>query len=91
MFMDNLRIYTKGGTGGSGKPRVGGVGGRGGHVYVICKEDVTLKDVLNSNESKRFLASHGQASGYVLITARKRSCGKVMFSQVFACSRKGKG
>ena len=76
MFMDNLRIYTKGGTGGSGKPKVGGVGGRGGHVYVICKEDVTLKDVLNSNESKRFLASHGQVSGYVLITAANEVAGR---------------
>ena len=67
MFMDNLRIYTKGGTGGKGTQKMGGVGGRGGHVYVICKEGVTLRDVLNSNESKRFLAGHGHASGYVFI------------------------
>ena len=36
-------------------------------MYVICQEGVTLQDVLKSNESKRFLAGHGRASGYVLV------------------------
>lgn len=37
-FLDSLRLYVKGGSGGMGYPRFGGVGGNGGNIYVEAKE-----------------------------------------------------
>ena len=47
-------------------PRFGGTGGRGGHIYVLCKEGATLENVSKS-EGKRFFAGHGAASSYAFI------------------------
>ncbi|KAK8373366.1 hypothetical protein O3P69_008778 [Scylla paramamosain] len=38
-FVDVLRLHVRGGAGGMGLPRLGGVGGAGGDVYVEGKED----------------------------------------------------
>lgn len=37
-FLDSLRLYLRGGSGGMGYPRFGGVGGNGGNIYVEAKE-----------------------------------------------------
>lgn len=37
-FLDSLRLYVRGGSGGMGYPRFGGVGGNGGNIYVEAKE-----------------------------------------------------
>lgn len=37
-FLDTLRLHVKGGTGGTGLPRYGGIGGKGGDVYVETVE-----------------------------------------------------
>lgn len=37
-FIDSLRVYVKGGGGGMGLPKYGGVGGKGGDVYISGKE-----------------------------------------------------
>jgi len=37
-FIDSLRLNVKGGAGGMGLPKYGGVGGRGGSVVVEAKE-----------------------------------------------------
>ena len=38
-WIDSLRGFVKGGAGGTGLPQVGGLGGRGGDVYVeACKK-----------------------------------------------------
>lgn len=37
-FLDTLRLHVKGGTGGMGLPRYGGIGGKGGDVYVEAVE-----------------------------------------------------
>lgn len=42
-FLDTLRLHVKGGTGGTGLPRYGGIGGNGGDVYVeAVKGKVTI-------------------------------------------------
>ena len=55
-------MYVKGGPGGQGLPKFGGKGGRGGHVYVVCEKNATLKKVISENPSKRFLAGNGTNS-----------------------------
>nr|CAD7432104.1 unnamed protein product [Timema monikensis] len=58
-FLDSLRLYVRGGTGGMGFPKYGGVGGKGGSVYVMAKEEGDLKSVSKKHSSKRVLAGHG--------------------------------
>uniref|UniRef100_A0A8C9REN0 GTP-binding protein 10 n=1 Tax=Scleropages formosus TaxID=113540 RepID=A0A8C9REN0_SCLFO len=58
-FVDNLRLYVKGGSGGMGLPRLGGQGGKGGDVWVVTKEAVTLKKVKDKHPQKRILAGAG--------------------------------
>ena len=64
MFMDNMRIYVKGGTGGQGHVKYGGIGGRGGHVYVQGVENTTLSKILSENDSKRYVAKTGTRSRF---------------------------
>lgn len=45
-FVDTLRLAVKGGHGGNGFPKYGGVGGQGGCVYCVAKEDTTLTNVV---------------------------------------------
>ncbi|XP_014293902.1 GTP-binding protein 10 homolog [Halyomorpha halys] len=59
-FLDTLRIYVKGGSGGMGMPKYGGVGGNGGNIFAVGKEGVTLKDVVAKNVTKRITAMSGE-------------------------------
>ncbi|MFT7819411.1 GTP-binding protein 10 [Arapaima gigas] len=61
-FVDNLRLYVKGGSGGMGLPRLGGQGGRGGDVWVVAQKGVTLKKIKDKHPQKRFLARTGTNS-----------------------------
>ncbi|XP_048881165.1 GTP-binding protein 10 [Brienomyrus brachyistius] len=61
-FVDNLRLYVKGGSGGMGLPRLGGQGGKGGDVWVIAKESITLKKVKDMYPQKRMVAGVGTNS-----------------------------
>ncbi|XP_078481775.1 GTP-binding protein 10-like [Ciona intestinalis] len=63
-FIDKLRIYVRGGTGGNGHPTLGGIGGRGGDVYLVgaTKSDMTLKSMKDKYPEKRFVADTGQSS-----------------------------
>lgn len=47
--------------------RFGGVGGQGGSVIAVAKEDMTLKDVHVQNKSKRYMAPHGRDSTHNFI------------------------
>nr|XP_055065938.1 GTP-binding protein 10 [Misgurnus anguillicaudatus] len=58
-FVDNIRLYVRGGSGGMGLPRLGGQGGNGGDVWVMAKEGVTLKQIKDKHPSKRFTAGVG--------------------------------
>ncbi|KAK5922310.1 hypothetical protein CgunFtcFv8_019584 [Champsocephalus gunnari] len=61
-FVDNLRVYVRGGSGGMGLPRLGGHGGNGGDVWVVASKKVTLKKVKDKYPQKRFLAGAGANS-----------------------------
>ncbi|KAG9329386.1 hypothetical protein JZ751_005427 [Albula glossodonta] len=61
-FIDNLRLYVRGGSGGMGLPRLGGQGGKGGDVWVTAKDGVTLKNIKDKYPHKRFIAGVGTNS-----------------------------
>ena len=53
----------RGGRGGTGLPRVEGVGGAGGDVYIRADASVKdLADVRRKNIEQRYLAEHGENS-----------------------------
>ncbi|XP_044151094.1 GTP-binding protein 10 [Bufo gargarizans] len=58
-FIDNLRILVKGGTGGMGLPRLGGEGGKGGDVWVVAKNGVTMKNLRSKCPQKRAVGGVG--------------------------------
>ncbi|GBP56854.1 GTP-binding protein 10 homolog [Eumeta japonica] len=61
-FLDSLRIHVKGGTGGTGLPKYGGLGGQGGCVYCIGKENVNLKSIMSKYRAQTIEAGHGEDS-----------------------------
>uniref|UniRef100_A0A8C0SWF0 GTP-binding protein 10 n=1 Tax=Canis lupus familiaris TaxID=9615 RepID=A0A8C0SWF0_CANLF len=63
-FIDNLRIFTRGGTGGMGYPRLGGEGGKGGDVWVVAHKRMTLKQLKDKYPQKRFVAGEGANSRF---------------------------
>uniref|UniRef100_A0AAX7UJF8 GTP-binding protein 10 n=1 Tax=Astatotilapia calliptera TaxID=8154 RepID=A0AAX7UJF8_ASTCA len=62
-FVDNLRLYVRGGSGGMGLPRLGGQGGKGGDVWVVATKNMTLKRIKDKFPQKRFVADAGANSG----------------------------
>jgi len=63
LFRDTLRIKVQGGAGGPGLPKYGGIGGKGGDVYVVgTSRAATLECVLNHRNNKNgwFEAPKGQ-------------------------------
>lgn len=61
-FLDKVRVYVRGGGGGQGHPQYGGQGGRGGHIYVTGQEGMTLKQLVSTHPTKRFIGSSGTNS-----------------------------
>ncbi|XP_053625032.1 GTP-binding protein 10 homolog [Plodia interpunctella] len=61
-FIDSVRLHVKGGTGGTGLPKYGGLGGQGGCVYCVGKEDANLKNIMNMHRGKTLVAGHGEDS-----------------------------
>ncbi|XP_076162702.1 GTP-binding protein 10 homolog [Ptiloglossa arizonensis] len=61
-FIDSLYIHVKGGSGGSGLPKYGGIGGNGGNVYVIAEEKVTLENVKSNLKNLKLKAESGGES-----------------------------
>ncbi|XP_022051699.1 GTP-binding protein 10 [Acanthochromis polyacanthus] len=61
-FVDNLRLYVRGGGGGMGLPRLGGQGGNGGDVWVVATKNMTLKRIKDKYPQKRFVAGAGANS-----------------------------
>ena len=62
-WIDTLRVYVKGGTGGAGLPPVDGVGGQGGSVWVRASDKIrTLHEVRSKNRSQRYVADGGEDS-----------------------------
>lgn len=61
-FIDSVRLHVKGGTGGTGLPKFGGLGGQGGCVYCTGKEDANLKSIMGKFRGKTIIAGHGEDS-----------------------------
>lgn len=61
-FIDSLRLHVKGGTGGAGLSRYGGLGGAGGSVYVVAKNGQRLENIVKSLKIKRIKADPGSDS-----------------------------
>ncbi|XP_053666543.1 GTP-binding protein 10 homolog [Anopheles marshallii] len=70
-FLDTLRLTTKGGHGGNGLPKYGGVGGQGGAVYFVAKEGKSLRDVVTKHPNKRVVAGNGEESSKARILGRR--------------------
>uniref|UniRef100_A0A8C5R0V2 GTP-binding protein 10 n=1 Tax=Leptobrachium leishanense TaxID=445787 RepID=A0A8C5R0V2_9ANUR len=58
-FIDNLRVFVKGGAGGMGLPRLGGQGGKGGDVWMVASKEVNLKTIKDKFPHKRFSGAAG--------------------------------
>lgn len=69
--MDSLRLTVKGGHGGNGIPKYGGIGGQGGCVYLVATEGITLKNLAQKFREKRAAASSGEDSTKVRILGRR--------------------
>lgn len=61
-FIDSVRLHVKGGSGGTGLPKYGGMGGQGGCVYCVGKEKANLKKILTMSRGKTINAGHGEDS-----------------------------
>ncbi|XP_061942284.1 GTP-binding protein 10 homolog isoform X2 [Apis cerana] len=61
-LIDSLRIHVTGGTGGSGLPSYGGLGGPGGNVYLIPEKKLTLKNVKYKLNNMKLKAGKGSES-----------------------------
>ncbi|XP_045108237.1 GTP-binding protein 10 homolog [Portunus trituberculatus] len=61
-FVDMLRLHVRGGPGGMGLPRLGGVGGKGGDVYVEGKEGHSLLKVRKARPDQRWVGATGMDS-----------------------------
>ncbi|XP_062322006.1 GTP-binding protein 10 [Osmerus eperlanus] len=70
-FVDNLRLYVRGGSGGMGLPRLGGQGGKGGDVLVVAKKEITLKKIKAKYPQKRFVAGVGMNSSVRALKGEK--------------------
>uniref|UniRef100_A0A8C7Y094 GTP-binding protein 10 n=1 Tax=Oryzias sinensis TaxID=183150 RepID=A0A8C7Y094_9TELE len=70
-FVDNLRLYVRGGGGGMGLPRLGGQGGNGGDVWVVAKKNMTLKRIKDKYPLKRFVGGSGGNSSVRALKGEK--------------------
>ncbi|KAH3721511.1 GTP-binding protein 10-like [Dreissena polymorpha] len=67
-FFDKVRIHVRGGAGGQGFPKFGGIGGRGGDVVIRATEKATFQKLVEITPLKRFTAgSGGNSSKQVLL------------------------
>lgn len=73
-FLDNLRLYVRGGSGGMGLPRLGGQGGNGGDVYVVATKNMNLKRIKDRYPQKRFVGGAGANSRFVSRNITFRIC-----------------
>uniref|UniRef100_A0AAY4AUE1 GTP-binding protein 10 n=1 Tax=Denticeps clupeoides TaxID=299321 RepID=A0AAY4AUE1_9TELE len=70
-FVDNLRLYVRGGSGGMGVPRLGGHGGDGGDVWLVSRKGVTLRQIKNRHPDKRFTGGVGADSSVQALKGEK--------------------
>ncbi|XP_046655449.1 GTP-binding protein 10-like isoform X1 [Daphnia pulicaria] len=61
-FIDSLKLTIRGGPGGNGHPKYGGIGGKGGNVIFVADEEMTLKKVLHKVPTRLIKAAEGENS-----------------------------
>ncbi|XP_063707929.1 GTP-binding protein 10 homolog [Culicoides brevitarsis] len=71
VFLDSLTLRLKGGHGGNGLGRYGGVGGQGGAVVFIAKEKATLRKILKKYPRGEIRAGDGEHSSKLRIIGRR--------------------
>lgn len=62
VFTDSLKIRVRGGNGGPGLPNYGGIGGKGGDVYVKASKNVHSLEQVKKRFTKIVVAGNGQDS-----------------------------
>lgn len=63
LFVDSIKIKVRGGKGGHGLPQYGGIGGKGGDVYVKgTTRPINLKKVLHKSPDGMFIAGDGMSA-----------------------------
>ncbi|OQV20354.1 putative GTP-binding protein 10 [Hypsibius exemplaris] len=90
-FIDSLRMYVAGGTGGNGLEKYGGVGGKGGDVWVVPEKTnspdcASLKRLYKRNPSQRWEAGHGGNSAKMAV---KGVPGRTLLSEDKICVARG--
>lgn len=70
-FLDTLRLTVRGGHGGNGLPKYGGIGGQGGCVHLIAKNNVTLRQLCQRYKDKRIVACHGGDSSKIRVLGQR--------------------
>jgi len=63
-------VYVRGGSGGQGLLKLGGIGGEGGDVEVVCREGTTLSQ-LARQPSRRYVAESGENSSKRCVHGKK--------------------
>ncbi|XP_037958721.1 GTP-binding protein 10 homolog [Teleopsis dalmanni] len=70
-FIDSLRLNVHAGHGGNGLPQYGGIGGQGGCIYFVAKENTTMRKVAQTFKEKRITASSGEDSSKLRLLGRR--------------------
>ncbi|VDP31261.1 unnamed protein product [Soboliphyme baturini] len=70
LLRDHLRIYVRGGTGGKGQFKYGGIGGDGGDVYLEAK-NITLQQLAGQQPKMRFIAKSGKTCRKLFLIGEK--------------------
>ena len=63
-------MYARGGSGGQGSLKLGGIGGEGGNVEVVCREGASLSQ-LARQASRRYIAGPGEGSSKRCVHGKK--------------------
>lgn len=71
VFLDSIQLKLKGGHGGTGLGKYGGVGGQGGAIYFIAKENATLRGILKKYPTREVVAGNGEDSSKLRIVGRR--------------------
>ena len=61
-FVDHLRLHLRGGPGGQGLPKHGGLGGKGGDVILEADSKVYLKHLKQATGGRRYMGGAGKNS-----------------------------
>ncbi|XP_068615987.1 GTP-binding protein 10 [Brachionichthys hirsutus] len=77
-FIDNLRLYVRGGSGGMGLQRLGGKGGDGGDVWVVATKKMTLKMIKDKYPLKHFVAGVGANSSVRALKGEKGNSREIL-------------